>query len=470
MLLAFLLASLVCGSYGITQEELCFGQTYRFPFQYTPPLFTGKIYFTPKDSGSRRLLVDNGEVKDPRVKVKFSSMSLQDLTTQDEGIFSVQNNDSPSNIVSLKILDCADKVERYYHGMYRIELLSSVHTLEFTPIGKPDQTTILWNRTDPQGRQAGRGQFKNDYWEISDLTQDDNGYYNLRRKSHALLSRKMLTVTEQSRSHEPKEGATCFIQYPSSFVPWDVTFTPSREGDHKDLMRAGNWDFKHRLHPDSYGLEIFPVESKDSGLYEFRDKDGHLGLLASVDVEEAHTPAYVYVILFVVFVAGVAICCCCVRRCCCKKKASKTNTPQLTSNTPITPAVYYHGPTQPKGTSYSVAPPAAAFSYQPSPAHAAVPAPAALPAYQPYTPVSATEPPATGPPMFNTVVVHPSPGQLETVVSGGQDSAPAPTFGSGFLSSDPGPRFELKGMNFSSALSSDADVANVYTSSKLSFK
>ncbi|XP_061901958.1 wu:fc21g02 isoform X2 [Entelurus aequoreus] len=454
MLLAFLLACFVCGSYGVTHEELCFGQAYRFPFQYTPPLFTGKIYFTPKGSESKRLLVDNGEAKDPRVKILHTSMSLQELTEQDEGIFSVQYDYSPFNIVSLKILDCADKVEKYYHGMYRIEILSSVHILEFTPIGKPDQTTILWNRTDPKGRQAVRGQFKNNYWEISDLTQDDSGYYNLRRKSYGLLSRKKLAVTEQSRSHEPKEGATCFIQYPSSFVPWDVTFTPSREGDDKDLMVAGNWEFKYRLHPDSYGLEIFPVESKDSGLYEFRDKDGHLGLSASLDVEEAHAPTYVYIILSVVFIAGVAICCCCIRRSCCKKKASKTNTPQLISNTPTTPAVYYHGPTQPTGTSY----PAAAYSYQPSPAPAAVPAPAALPAYQPYKPV------------FNTVVVHPSPGQLETVVSGGHDSAPGPTFGSGFLSSDPGPRFELKGMNFSSALSSDADIANVYTSKKLSFK
>ncbi|XP_061755908.1 wu:fc21g02 [Nerophis ophidion] len=470
MLLAFLLACFVCGSYGVTHEELCFGQTYRFPFQYTPPLFTGKIYFTPKGSSIRRLLVDNGEAKDPRVQVTHASMSLQDLTKQDEGIFSVQHTDYRSNIVSLKILDCADKVEKYYHGMYRFELLSSVHILEFTPIGNPDKTTILWNRTDPNGRRAGRGQFKNNYWEISDVTQDDNGYYNLRRKSYALMSRKKLEVSEQSSSHEPKEGSTCFIQYPSSFVPWDVTFTPSREGDPKDLMVAGNWEFKYRLNPDSYGLEIFPVETKDSGLYEFRDKEGHLGLSARLYVEEAHAPTYVYVILFIVFIAGLAICCCCIRRCCCKKKASKTNTPQLISNTPTTPAVYYHGPTQPAGTSYySVAPPAAAYSYQPSPAQAASPAPPALPAYQPYQPVSATEPPVTGPTVFNTVVVHPSPGQPETVISGGQDSAPAPTFGSDLQSLDPGPRFELKGMNFSSALNSDADISNVYTSSKLSF-
>ncbi|XP_054647035.1 uncharacterized protein LOC129189438 isoform X2 [Dunckerocampus dactyliophorus] len=457
----FLFACLLCVSFAIEYEELCYGRSYRFPFQYSPPIFTGKIYFTPRNRGSRRLVFDNGEAKHPRLKVTATSLSMRDLREQDEGTFSVPFGSIFYDFASLKILECAEDAQRYYNGLYRINLPYNVDILEFTPMGKPDQTRILWNRTSTQTSTAGRGQLKKNSWEVSEVRPKDNGYYNLREKSQTLVSRKKLTVKEYTENYKPKEGTTFFLPYPNNIVPWHITFSPSGPGGPIKLMASGklkediNYDdrlhFGDRLYPENTGLEIAPVESKDSGVFEFRDEDHQLMFVANVEVEE------------------VAMCCCCIRRCCCKKGASKTNVPQTTATAVATPAVYYHGPTQPAATGYSATPPVAAYSYQAvTPARAATPPPAVVPPYQPYNPVSAREPApdSSGPPVYNMVVIHPSPTQPEAAVLGGHDSVPATTLG---FSSDPGPRFELKGMNIPSALSSDTTVSNVYTSDKLNF-
>lgn len=42
--------------------ENCYGKTYKLPFPYRPPVFTGKLYFTPNKGGSLKLLMENGEV------------------------------------------------------------------------------------------------------------------------------------------------------------------------------------------------------------------------------------------------------------------------------------------------------------------------------------------------------------------------------------------------------------------------
>lgn len=49
-------------SAGIQYEEVCYGGNFRLPFDYTPPVFNGQLYFTPSDGGSRRIVMDNGKV------------------------------------------------------------------------------------------------------------------------------------------------------------------------------------------------------------------------------------------------------------------------------------------------------------------------------------------------------------------------------------------------------------------------
>lgn len=49
-------------SAGIEDTELCYGRRFKLPFDYMPPVFRGQIYFTPSNGGSRKLVMDNGEV------------------------------------------------------------------------------------------------------------------------------------------------------------------------------------------------------------------------------------------------------------------------------------------------------------------------------------------------------------------------------------------------------------------------
>ncbi|XP_061643448.1 uncharacterized protein LOC133484611 [Phyllopteryx taeniolatus] len=468
MLLAFLLLPCFfrCGS-SSTQYELCYGGIFRFPFDYSPPGFTGKLYFTPKNGEGRRLVFENGKAVDPRLKVTFASLSLEHVTEKDNGYFSVPFGSMFLNRISLKVSECADEVQRYYHGWYRVDIPSLAEILEFFKIDNSD-AVILWNRSDTQTSAASRGRVKENAWDMSELTQDDNGYYNFRKKDYTLLWRKKLTVTEHTNEYQPKEESLLFMRYPLKFTPWDMTFIPS--GDDSDsikVIRSGRLSrkdenfFKQRISLESDGIEITPVKVEDSGTYKFRDKDGHLVFMTNVAVEEVHAPAYVYVIVFVAIVAVVALCCCCIRRCCCKKTASKTNPPQRTREAAPGPVqlVHYHDSNQPTGPSCSAAPPAVTYSYQPvNPVVPREPSPA---------PASAS----FGPPAYNRVDIHPdpTPTQFEAAVSTGHEVAPPPSLVFDCPPSDPGPRFELKGLRFPSdpPLSSEPTFASVYTSDKL---
>ncbi|XP_077433828.1 uncharacterized protein LOC144058974 [Vanacampus margaritifer] len=467
MLLAFLLLPcFFCGSFGAT-HEVCYGKTFRFPYDSTPAIFTGKLYFTPSNGeGGRKLVFENGKALDPRFKVTSKSLSLPHVTEKDDGKFSIPLSSWFHEHITLKVLECADEVQKYYHTKFRVDIPSQAETLEFYTASNT-YPSILWNRTHTGG--PSKGKVKHNSWEISDLTQADGGYYNFRKEDHTLLSRIKLRVTGYNNDYISKEDSHFHMQYPLSFNPWDITFKPSM-GDPITVMRSGRLSnlndyredshFEHRLFLEPDRLEINPVKVKDSGIYEFRDNDGFLVFMASVDVEEVETPAYVYVILFVAIVAAVGICCCCIRRCCCKKSASKTSTSQTTQAAAPAPAVYYHGTNQPTGPSYSAAPPPGTYSYQPvNPVVPRQPSPA---------------PASVGPPAYNRVDIHPDPNptQLEPpVVSTGHGVAPASTQALDPLPSDPDPKFELKGLRFPSVLplTSDSTFDSVYTSDKLNF-
>ncbi|XP_077389134.1 uncharacterized protein LOC144026364 [Festucalex cinctus] len=462
MLLAFLLLPcFLSGSFG-AQYEVCYGKTFRFPFDSSPPVFTGKLYFSPRNGENRKLVYDDGKAIDPRFKVTSRSLSLPHVTEKDNGRFSVPSGSMFFDRITLKVLECANEMHRYYHAKFRVHIPSQAEILEFYTTSNP-YPSILWNRTHTSG--PSRGKVEQNSWEIADLTQADSGYYNFRKKDNTLLSRIKLTVTGYDNNYIPKKDSFFNMEYPLSFTPWDITFKPNM-GDPITVMRAGrltNEDhysqgdshFEDRLDVDSQSLEIISVKAEDSGIYEFRDKEGFLVFVANVEVKEGETPVYVYVIFFAAIVAALTICCCCIRKCCCNKSASKTSAPQTTQA--AAPAVHYHGTNQPTGTSYSAAPPPGTYSYQPvNPAVPRQPSP---------------KPASVGPPAYNRVDIHPDPNptQLEGVVSTGHDVAPAPTVTFHLPPSYSDLKFELKGLRFPSdlPLTSDSTFASVYTSDKL---
>ncbi|XP_059202103.1 uncharacterized protein LOC131981704 [Centropristis striata] len=440
---------------GHTNEEKCYGSSMIFPMSYSPPSFKGRMYFTPSSGGPRKLIMDNGELKDPRLAISYLSAELKHLTERDQGTFSVMlSNGFETDVIRLKISDCSKRVTEYYGATYSSDVPSDAEFLEFTLLYSKDQPKVLWNRTDPQTNRGRRVQVARSgrSWEINDLTQADNGYYSFRAKDYNLLIRTRLEVKEHASHYNAKMDEEIFIENLFGGSLWTVYFT--REDDQGyffgPLIEKGRLQnrstFKKRLQIYDDGITIDPVRHGDSGTFEFRDQQGNLAQIVKLVVEEEKVPTGEIIGIAFGSVFAMIVCCCCVRKCCCKKSSSKRDE--------STPPVFNHDSTQPAVPSYSAAP---------APHHS----------YQPMNSFVPTEPTTTSlePSVHNPVNIHVNPPQPEVVPLRGQTTDPAPTLGSDCLSSDPGPQFELKGLTFltGSPLSSESTSTDVYTSDKLHF-
>ncbi|XP_068570783.1 uncharacterized protein [Cebidichthys violaceus] len=444
-----LYATVACLLFGgsssdVTFEEKCYGTSLTLPIYYTPPLFNGQLYFTPSKWGARKLLMDKREAKHPRLKVQIGSVRFIDLTERDEGTFSIsRNNDARYDVIKLTIKDCADKVVQYYGDRYSIKVPREAEFLEFIPLHSVDQSKVLWNRTDPQTNNGGRGRFKHNVWQMRNLNQADMGHYNIRAKDNPLLSRILLEVKEFQRDISTTMNERLLIPNHQSITPWTVVFTSEREKKNRTLMYGGKLltdddlgTFTGRMVAVRNGIEINPVESTDSGTFEFRDHQGYLFQTVQVLVKPEQFATSVYVGIAVGIIFAVIVCCCCVRKCCCKNSSSKRA--ESAPQTAATPAVYYHDTNPPERPSYSAAP-----------------------ALDHSTHYSMN---VVVPRERTTISLEPSLAPL-----GGQGVDPAPVLSSDCLSSDPGPTFELKGVHSAPPLSSGSTFCDVYTSDKLNF-
>ncbi|XP_039670293.1 uncharacterized protein LOC120567397 isoform X3 [Perca fluviatilis] len=387
--------------------------------------------------------MDKDEAKDSRLQISIGSVVLTDLTERDEGTFSVSINDAmPYDIIKLEILDCAYHEYRTYGSPYSSVVPTQTEYIEFLPFYSEELPRVLWNRTDPQANKGSRLQMKDSIWEIKSLNQADGGYYNFRKKDKTVLSRLRIVVGVNDRRYYTKVNERFVIENPSLDATWTVTFTPAGEVEKNTLMEAGNLvTDDRRIRIMRNGIEIDPVNIIDSGTFEFRDQQGYLAKIVELRVEDELLPSVLHPYAYIAIIGGiifaVVVCCCCVKKCCCKNSSSKRH--ESAPETEAAPAVYYHDLIQPAGPSYSVAP---------------------VPdnSYQPMNSLVSGE--------HTTTSLEPSVEPL-----GGQGGDPAPTLGFDCLSSDPVPKFELKGLSIPSALPlvSDSTFCDVYTSDKLNF-
>ncbi|XP_004545450.3 uncharacterized protein LOC101464849 [Maylandia zebra] len=452
MSLVFLMFSIVFfgSSSGIQTDEVCYGRRWQFPSNYIPSRYTGPIYFTETNTGSKKVVINNGMAKDTRFRVSPGSIYLTDVEKRDEGIYSVSSGGyQRQDVVELKVLECAKNVTRDYYYTWEDSIPRWAEILEFTPLHSPDQPKILWNRTDSQIRES-RAEVKNGNWQLSYLTQADSGYYNFMDKNHSVLAKVLLKVKEQTRHYETRWNEHILIEYPRGPKKWTVTFTPEGQMDPETLMDGSliikDNRFSGRIHAVMDGIIINSTEIRDSGTFEFRDPDGNLILSARLEVTPEMLPQFIFMAVIALIVVGIICCCCCCKKCCKRDKSA----PQ-TAASPA-PAVYYHIENQPACPSYSHP---SALSYQPVNSHIS------------------TQPSATSsePLLYHKVNIHENPAQPEVSVPENQASTPAPSVGPDFLSSDPEPQFELKGLDmpFAPSLTSNTTICDVYNSDKLNF-
>ncbi|KAM9377932.1 uncharacterized protein KZ484_010209 isoform 2-T2 [Pholidichthys leucotaenia] len=355
LLVIFTLSSVFIGS--SVGGEVCYGYSFSFPLHYSPPHYQGPIYFTPRRGGSRKLVFNEGKAVDPRFKISGFSIDLTDVTERDDGTFTFGGRLKDES-VRLKVLDCADDIRRDYGNAFDYHIPVTPEYVEFTPPQSLDQPKILWNRTDPQS--TSRGTVKRSLWQMVDLTQADNGFYNFRKKDKFLLARFRLTVEAQTRYYETKEGRGILIKYPFNAVTKTVTFKPKNSEMETQMVVEGHRLViqNRRFHTDPvFGIAIDEAEVKDSGTYEFRDREGNLSLIAELEVQTEDRSSFILLGIAAVIILVGAICICC----CCRKKCCKKDQPPQTA---AAPQVYYHNEYQPPTSRYSDAP-ASSASYQP---------------------------------------------------------------------------------------------------------
>ncbi|KAL3044886.1 hypothetical protein OYC64_013206 [Pagothenia borchgrevinki] len=405
------------------------------------------MFFTPSNGGSRKLVMDKGESKDPRLKIDLTSVQFTDLTVRDEGTFSVSiDGNTVQDIIHLEVIDCNDKVTKYYRGSYSFNIRKQAEYLEFIPLQSVDLPKVLWNRSDPATNTVGRGQLKHGTWEMKNLNQDDMGLYHTIGKDNALLGWVSLEVKATKENYKIKEQESLLMRYPFSDTPWTVTFKGEGEKYEETLLKAGRlhrgyqsdsgrWTLPDRTQLEMYGIEISSVEVSDSGTFKFRDQGGHLAKIVELVVYGDSEHTFVYVGIAVGILLALLVCCCCVRKCCCQKSSSKVV--ETAPPTATVPASYYPAVNQPARP---------ATNYQ----------------YQPYSQAP------RGPTAEPSVNVHVNPLQPEGAPLGRQEVDGASAPGSSFLSSDPGPRFEMK-LTSPLPLSAESNFPHVYTSAKLNF-
>ncbi|XP_023814968.1 uncharacterized protein LOC101174273 [Oryzias latipes] len=513
MLFIFLTVSCVVlgSSKGIDPMEFCFSSSARLPERCTPSVYNGPLYFTPRNGGQRKLLMDNKEAKDPRLVIKPDSVVLTHLTEKDDGTFAVSgSNGEIIDIFSVKILDCASEISKVYGEELEYGLPQKAVFLEFTPFHRLDYPVILWNGTNFYEARVRVEKYK---FRMSRLTQADSGFYNFKQKDKTLVSRLRLTVQGNTSYYGGELKGSVSIAYPESDGPWTVTYFPEHGGENVTVIKAralvrNDNPLRSRIQLLPSGFKISHIQKGDSGFFEFRDPAGNVALTSHLTIIESHHAVTYSVVAVACVVSGIIYCVSRKRRCC---NSSSTATAQAVQPT-AGPNVYYHDANGPAGPGYSAGvyppqnskdvvfhDPPATFpgpvggNQPPGPGYFAPPYPAAYPPQtvnavvsneptttysgpvfqdlnQPAGPgfsaphYSAAFPPplvnagtsydaaaaASGPVGFYPLNMNVS--QAEMTPPTKETCAPVSAFGSNILSSDTQPSFELNRLNLSSDL------------------
>ncbi|XP_008291364.1 uncharacterized protein LOC103365653 isoform X3 [Stegastes partitus] len=335
-----------------------------------------------------------------------------------------------------------------YGKTYRIPLRDKVSTMEFTPKGRYVKS-VVWNRgylMKNDRRKVIRGELV-----ISNLTQKDSGSYVQRDVNRVLLSTDNLEVVAFTEHYSRSVGQS--LKIISSLDPdsCNIYFFPG--GSYETEIVRNGW--LQQDSSDCTGFEFLKpcgilqeyLQSSCHGYFEIRDQDDNKVWVVKVDMDpEPFEQSYLGI------GGGVlisALCTCCIRCCCCGKSSSDKERSEAAADEDNNdnenePAVrvqeYDHEPTGARQNQL----------HEPSGMQRP-----AQPSYAPTAPLIHNPPFDFLPPAYSEAIASSEPQHAVTVP----------------LSSDSGPRFEVRGMDFDAAapLGSDATQSNVYNSDKLNF-
>nr|XP_004545448.1 uncharacterized protein LOC101464566 [Maylandia zebra] len=341
-----------------------------------------------------------------------------------------------------------ENVENYeveYGNRFRMRVSRRVHFIELIPKNK-SEGTILWERDEDQPKEGSRWKMTETLYTISSLAQKDSGRYIFKDNYGELMHAKIIDVKEVTKSYTLETNQVLNITFDLEPHSCNIYFFPG-ENSKTAIVLKGR--LQHDLKQvDCVGFELLKpcgivhkaIQKTCSGRFEVRDDNDDKALVVFLEMEEPQfSQAYLGIGGGALF---FTLCWCCCKYCCCGERSSAKENSEAAAENDSEPAVYYHEfePVGPGSNQHCE------LSNPPNTDEA------------PDAPVDLL--------IHSSAATDSPPAYCEVTPPAKQEEAPTIT-----PTSDPEPRFELKGTIFNSGppLSSASTYCDVYTSEKFNF-
>ncbi|XP_070819027.1 uncharacterized protein [Chaetodon trifascialis] len=447
-----LLFLVCCFCVGLSYDEEEYGSTLRLVMLRKAHF----IEFTQKHNSTMRILWQRDfplDRRDSRQKVIGFFYMLSNLTQEDSGHYVVRDsNRTPLSTKTIEVVATSRSYTRSPGESLTVTFDLEPHSCNifFYPKGSYEETEIVL-----QGRLQtySYGQDCRGFVHLKpcgilneDLKLSCQGRFEVRDSNGNTALVVSLEMDAISRSYTRSPGESLTVTFDLEPHSCNIFFYPEGSYEETEIVLQG------RLQTYSYGQDcrgfvnlkpcgILNEDLKLScrGRFEVRDSNGNTALVVSLEMDEPEFDDSKIGIGFGVFLLIIS-CCTWVIQCCCGKSSSKKETSE-TPEAEAEPAVHYHEyDREPVG---------------PRPEHLSPPPDTHYPAPPSYT---LTDPLIHNPPMD----VPPSYSEVSVPVERAEAPAvPIP------IPSEPDQRFELKGMNFPSALDAGSALSDVYSSDKI---
>ncbi|KAL4641722.1 hypothetical protein GN956_G10411 [Arapaima gigas] len=276
------------------KKVVCSGKDFTLPIQSRLRIVVFSPMFSPE---STKVVLENNKIMDPRYEwTGDKTLLLRGVTKRDQGLFKVKMS---SGIIYRKIhLTVVGKrlllTVLFYGDDFKIDISHGGAVIEFSPKGSQafPQSIILWNSSVPWESQRGRGSVKDGHWVLEEVTQSDQGNYNLRDGSGQLLSAIHLNVEGRYFSFTYFTGESLILPLFLPFAKAHLSFIPSSTSVHSSshhatilLVRDGQVVTKDARYKgqltlaqvdDANEIVIAQLRLEDSGVYEIQDREGNL--------------------------------------------------------------------------------------------------------------------------------------------------------------------------------------------------
>ncbi|XP_062322750.1 uncharacterized protein LOC134024226 [Osmerus eperlanus] len=472
-MLPWILLSVLSICHAYKTNVVCYGHDALFPDDVSVSMYLHKVFFTPSSPpGLITMVMDESTSLDPRFKRRSFSTKLQDVTMDDEGIYSVlfPENDKPLPVLGITVKDCSVEAWLKYGMSYSFEVSRAVSLIDYSPLND-DKVIVMWDRTHPVN--TARGTLENGNFVMDNLTQTDQGVYTLRGRRGKFFHRFRIYIEEWKLSKAVQAGEVFEFSFPLDPSEVSLAFKPSFRDDAASsftLMEGGvlvnRWLFKERIHYVgglTKELQITDLMPEDQGTFWVRDRHGNLAKVVELTVVSQHIPVTDtgFKVNYPVLLASVAVsvlATCFAKCCCCRKSSTKS---ESDASTPEELVVFHHETTNigPRPTE-----PYTGIQHNPpyNPDHPSISTSNQQPQdadvlTHPFNVVAGDEPPS-----------YEVASYFQGIDSGGV-AAPSLSLGFDCLSSDSGIQFEFpRGVGY--PLTSDPpSYADIYTSDKLNF-